>query len=795
MSPMPIDSRGIDSARAANVIWDNPSLDHNGSLPLGNGDVAVNVWALANGELVFYVAKSDACSADGRLLKLARIRIALAGVTFTAGSFHQELHIDRGEMTIAAFADGQRIELSLIVDANAPVVWVEGTMQHPVDVQVRVETWRESEQVFPDDQWMAYFWPREWKPLREDADTLVPPGRDQVVLYHRNPRSIWSESLDLQGMSAWKATTRDPLLGRTFGLVVRGSGLIGAGPGELRSPAPTSSFRLGCTAHTAVVDRAEEWLAASEALSVAAWSRPSAAVRLDHLAWWSDRWSRSWITAGGNDDATLVARKYTLQRYVTACAARGGFPIKFNGSLFTVEPSPGGDPDYRRWGPPYWFQNVRLAYWPMIAAGDADLMESLFAMYRDMLPFCVARVREYYGHGGAMIPETCYSWGAYEFISFGVEPIPARPFVLPSGYIGRHWSGALELLLMQLDRYDVAPDAAFWDTTILPHARECLRFFAEHYQRDAVGTLRIEPAQALETWWDCTDPMPEVAGLHVTLARLLDGTPAPPADLRQEWTALRAALPPVPLTADGSALAPAARYADKQNVENPELYAIHPFRTHGLGRQGMEQALAAYQRRLHPENVGWQQGPIFAAALGRADDAAAQVSQRARATHAESRFDGFYGPNYDWTPDQTHPGVLQIALQAMLMRSDGSAIHLLPAWPLGWDVSFRLHAPGAVVDAEWRGGRFISLEVSPVERRRDVFLPPGTEDPGGTTTGGTTTGGATTSGTSTSSGSTTGGTPSSDGSSDVGCGLGSGSAVIAAAGLALAISLRRSPPE
>ena len=65
-----------------------------------------------------------------------------------------------------------------------------------------------------------------------------------------------------------------------------------------------------------------------------------------------------------------------LQRFMNACSGRGGSPIKFNGSIFTVEKKPGaspetaeGDPDWRNWGGSYWFQNTRLSYWPMLAGG------------------------------------------------------------------------------------------------------------------------------------------------------------------------------------------------------------------------------------------------------------------------------------------------------------------------------------------------------------------------------------------------------------------------------------------
>ncbi len=62
------------------------------------------------------------------------------------------------------------------------------------------------------------------------------------------------------------------------------------------------------------------------------------------------------------NEGEIISQGYALQRFITACAGRGTYPIKFNGTLFTVDFE--GDPDYRRWGPEYWLQNTRLMYWP-----------------------------------------------------------------------------------------------------------------------------------------------------------------------------------------------------------------------------------------------------------------------------------------------------------------------------------------------------------------------------------------------------------------------------------------------
>ena len=37
-----------------NVVWDSPSKDHHGSMPLGNGDIAMNAWMTADGDLHYW---------------------------------------------------------------------------------------------------------------------------------------------------------------------------------------------------------------------------------------------------------------------------------------------------------------------------------------------------------------------------------------------------------------------------------------------------------------------------------------------------------------------------------------------------------------------------------------------------------------------------------------------------------------------------------------------------------------------------------------------------------------------
>jgi hypothetical protein len=431
-----------------------------------------------------------------------------------------------------------------------------------------------------------------------------------------------------------------------------------------------------------------------------------------------------------SDEAAYVSQMYHLQRFVNACAGRGAYPVKFNGSIFTVPP-PGGkhDADYRRWGPGYWWQNTRLPYFSMCASGDFDLMQPLFRMYADqLLELCKFRTRLYCGHEGAFYPECIYFWGAIFSETYGWTPFEQRQDKLQESHWHKwEWVGGLELCWLMLDYYEHTLDRDFLRRTALPFAREILTFFEQHYPTNEAGQLVMQPAQALETWWDCTNPMPELAGCLAVSERLLTLPVelAPPAD-RLLWQRLRKKLPPLPLRdiQGEKALAPAEKFAAKQNIENPELYAVFPFRLIALSRPNLNWGSTALQHRWDKGNFGWRQDDIFMAYLGLTNQTRQFLIGRALNHDRGSRFPAFWGPNYDWIPDQDHGGVLMKTLQAMLLQTDGPTLLLLPAWPQDWDVDFKLHAPQrTIVAGTVHAGQLTRLEITPPARAQNIAQP------------------------------------------------------------------------
>jgi len=441
--------------------------------------------------------------------------------------------------------------------------------------------------------------------------------------------------------------------------------------------------------------------------------------------------------ASVSDPAAYSSQMYQLQRFINACAGRGAHPIKFNGTIFTMPPDEKHDPDYRRWGPGYWWQNTRLPYISMCSSGDYDLMQPLFRMYAgEVLEMCKFRTKLYCGHEGAYFPECIYFWGPMFSETYGWTPWDKRggDMLQASRWHKWEWVGGLELCWFMLDYYEHTLDREFLAKTALPFTREILTFFDLHYKTNEQGKLVMHPAQALETWWECTNPMPELAGCVAVTERAiaLPAELAPAAD-RELWKRLHDKLPPLPLRElnGKKMLAPAERFDQKSNCENPELYAVFPFRLSAFNRPNPEWGIEALHNRADRGHFGWRQDDIFMAYLGLAEEARRNVVARARSYDHSVRFPAFWGPNYDWTPDQDHGGILLKAFQAMLFQADGRKILLLPAWPAEWDADFRLHAPyQTVVEGKVRNGKLAELKVTPESRRADVVITTGTT-PGG----------------------------------------------------------------
>ena len=355
-----------------------------GSLPLGNGDVSSNVWVdRRSGDLLLYLAKSDAFDINALPIKVGRVRVAfdppLWVLGHNASGWSQTLTPATGTFSISTSGE-TGYKLTVVVDANAPVLRITSThgssaftatatleMYHPESNWRRNETrsfGQLSGESFNasagnDNGMGSYCLERFLEP-----DTVVPaaelaahaPIKSSVVWFHRNvdPQaahglpSYYANVMRTQGLDP--AAFDDPLLHRTFG------GAMGGGAGFTRAD-DTSLAAAASAGHNVALeivlqteeacDSTDEWLSALSSTVTAEQSRGTPTEKAAaHVAKWADLWGRSHVDISAVDpeaDASsveMVNDAYVWQRYLDLADGRDTWGvIKFNGQV-TEPPAP-----------------------------------------------------------------------------------------------------------------------------------------------------------------------------------------------------------------------------------------------------------------------------------------------------------------------------------------------------------------------------------------------------------------------------------------------------------------------
>jgi alpha-L-fucosidase 2 len=728
------------------VTWKMLGHDENDSMPIGNGDLAANVWTEQNGDLLLLVSKTDAWTELNEPVKLGRVRVQLAPNPFLgATGFKQSLHLENATIEIRS---GKNV-VQIWIDANHPVLHVRARLDYPTTIRAAVELWRTKSHPYDEpspDRGGLFGLGNHSIPLDFEADTVLPASPAQVTWFHFNQASIYPIVLQQEHLEPLAQKYPDPLLHRCFGAALTGPGLVSDGDLVLKSVSPAPDIRLDLTALTTTqTESPESWHSQLSALLKKESGVDPAAARAAHERWWRDFWNRSWIQVSGAPGADKVSQGFAIQRYMMAASSRGALPTKFNGGLFTVgHDMPGTvestasnhDPDFRAWGGSYWNQNNRLLYWPLIATGDADLLKPWFDMYLSALPLAKDRTQAYFHHAGAAFIETIDFWGLPSLNDFGWDNPTDE---VRSRWMRYHIQGGLEVLAQMLDVYDLRQDAEFAREDVIPFGDAIITYYGEHWPLDERGDIRMTPAQSIETYQlDAVNPTPDIAGLKYLLPRLLKLPHAlTSGSQRRRWEKVLESLPPIPTgtTANGKlpphghgdadgkpVILPAAQYGDTKNIENPELYTVFPYRLYGLGKPDLQLARDTFSARLFPQDTCWGQDGFEAALLG-LTDVAEQAAIHEFTNYGNQRFLWFWKPAHDWIPDLDNGGAGMITLESMLMQVDGKQIRLLPAWPKDWTADFQLHAPyETTISGHVENGAVTDLSVVPKSRARDVVI-------------------------------------------------------------------------
>ena len=736
------------TAQPADYEWTTPSRNSSESMPCGGGDVGMNVW-VEDGDVLFYLSRSGSFDENNTLLKQGRFRISLSpGLDME--HFRQVLHLNDGYVEVT---DG-RTSIQLWADVEKPVVHVEiGSQTEPLAVAATYENWRTRDlPLTRREGFQTSFKFAAPKGLTTRRDSIVATRRAVTFLHHNGEETIFDVTVHQQKMDAVKSRLYNPLRNLTFGGRMQGQGfeLMDKVSGRYASSDFDGwmyvSSRPRKSHHLQIV------LASCQG-SIGDWTdRLDSIQRTVRLKsdrertrrWWNAFWQRSYIevpTPNTQHPASPLVRNYTLFRYMLGCNARGQWPTKFNGGLFTFDPEyvmPAAEyrltPDFRNWGGGvHTAQNQRLVYWPMLKNGDYDLLCPQLDFYLRIYQNAEARSRLYWEHDGACLTEQIENYGLPCYPEYGTKrPAGFDPGMERNAWLEYEWDTCLEFCQMALEarRYSGMDISRY-----LPMIRSCLTFFDEHYQYlanqrgakrlDGQGKLVLYPGSGGETYKGAYNSTSTIAALRTVTETLMAYEEAQGDTAHYAaHAALLSRLPDV--TVRDSMLQPALHYERIQNVETTQLYPVFPWRMYGMGRPGLDIARNTYSNdslalrfRSH---IGWKQDAIWAACLGLTDEARRLMTLKM--ADGPHRFPAFWGPGYDWTPDHNWGGSGMIAMQEMLLQEAGGKLYLFPAWPREWDVRFRLHASGGtVVEAELRGGKVVRVHVTPSARRKDIVTP------------------------------------------------------------------------
>ena len=727
-------------------------------MPCGGGDIGLNVW-VEKGELLFYIAQSGTFDENNALLKLGRVRIKLTPNPFDGKEFRQQLNLKNGHVFIGASNGTLSANILIWVDVFHPAIHVDVESTKAVTTEATYESWRYRNRLSTGraNNANSYKWASEQVKTFKDEIAFE---NNTILFYHRNdPNSVFDVTVKQQGLDSVKHQLFNPLKDLTFGGRIEGKNLQVAGQTEgvytntdfkgwkLKSKTATRSQSINIYLYRANATSVDEWKSGLSASIQKTIADGDAIINTGN--WWKDFWNRSFIFVDPGRRVLEspspypfeVGRNYQLFRYMLGCNAFGEYPTRFNGGLFTYDPtfvdtSYSFTPDFRNWGGGvHTAQNQRLVYFPMIKSGDFDLLKPQFDFYLRILKNAELRSKVYWHHDGACFTEQMENFGLPNMAEYGFKrPSNFDKGVEYNAWLEYLWDTVLEFCLMMLEeeRY-TQKDISLY----IPFIESCLKFFDEHYQYlakqrgikalDGNGQLVLFPGSGAETFKMAYNATSTIAALKTVTERVLQ---LPQHYLSEEkkkyFEGLLKRIPAISFTEfEGhKTIAPAKTWERVNNVESPQLYPVFPWGMYGIGKPDLDVALNTWKYDSNVikfrSAVGWKQDNIFAARLGLSEEAAKLTLLKLK--NSGRKFPAFWGPGFDWTPDHNWGGSGMIGLQEMLMQVDGEKIYLFPAWPKSWDVHFKLHAPyQTTVEGVLKNGKMESLKVMPQSREKDLI--------------------------------------------------------------------------
>ncbi|RZL30243.1 MAG: hypothetical protein EOO96_18530, partial [Pedobacter sp.] len=519
-----------------NVIWNSQSHNSSESMPVGGGDIGLNLW-VEKGEVYLYLSRSGTFDENNTLLKLGRIKLKFSSNPFEGKTFKQELVLKDGYAQI----NGSNIQIKVWVDVFNPVIYLDIKSNQKITTEASYESWRYEDRITKgkENNQNSYKWAPQG--IVKTAKDEIAFKNNVVQFYHQNKaKTVFDVTVKQQGLEDRKAELFNPLKNLVFGGSMQGKNMIPAGNEDgtylntpfkswkLKSKSPSQSQEITIALNTSKAD-IQNWEQELKAVKINSNQKSS-------IKWWNDYWQRSFVYIDSKDEsANQSSKNYQLFRYMLGCNAFGKYPTKFNGGLFTYDPQLTDStlkytPDFRNWGGgTHTAQNQRLVYWPMLKSGDFEMMKPQFDFYLDLLKNAEIRTKAAWGHNGASFTEQLENFGLPNPAEYGWKrPSDFNKGMEYNAWLEYEWDTVLEfcMMILETERY-----AGTNIEKYIPLIESSLNFFKEHYtylakQRgakalDANGHLVLYPGSAAETYKMAYNSNATIAALKTVLERLI----------------------------------------------------------------------------------------------------------------------------------------------------------------------------------------------------------------------------------------------------------------------------------
>ncbi len=688
-----LDPAGVVSR--SDIVLESPNLAATGSMPLGNGSLAVAAWA-ANG----FTAQLNRSDTMPDRKSPGQVNIPGLSVIAHAADFTGKLDLtdgvleeSGGGMSMKAWVSSTKDELIVDVTGADPSItqtasinlWsgrkptaaVSGTIGTLAETWIDQNGWGASGQTF-------------------GSLAAIAAGGQHVSVAVTSPTQV---------QMSFKPHTDG-----TFRVVVGSPTWVGGDAGS------TASKLLGNDASTS-----------------------SAALMSSQHTWWNNFWTHSGLIEMNSADgsAAYMENLRTLYLYEEAASMKEGI---YPGSQAGEADMFAWEKDKQTWTPSsYWLWNLRAEISANMSSGNYQLNTPIFDMYINDLSNIEAWTKQQMGgRPGACVPEVMRFNGNGGDPGAGANSGCSEPG--SPNWNALNVTSGPELAMYMWEQYQATGDLTFLKKAF-PFMEATAQFLLAYQQVGSDG-LRHTFANAHETQWAVQDPTTDIAAAQavfpvITQAAALVGDTASSDPLLAQFTRAQSEIPLFARTDDATrskllnpgytqaetdaadatgtdmiaiSYQPAAARMNGENIELEPLWPWNNVSDQDGNLFTLEQR--SYANRPNKGGNDWSLDAIDAARLQQPSQVKSNLLSITEGHQVYPNGFADIGSTVGYQPYIEQAASVATAVDEALAQDYDGIIRFASAWPSDWDGSGSVYVQdNTKVDVQVQGGQLVTAAI------------------------------------------------------------------------------------